>query len=116
MIHIKDIRKLKIILLCLCFILAALSFALGAFVTKSHNRLSSHISETLPQGVHFPMNINTADVEALCLLDGIGEKTAEKIIDYREENGNFKTKEDLKNVKGIGDKKLQEISPYICVE
>lgn len=43
------------------------------------------------------------------LLDGIGEKTAQKIIDYREAQGGFKTLEELKNVPGIGDKRFDQI-------
>lgn len=62
------------------------------------------------------VNINTASQSELESLPGIGEKTAEKIIDYREENGDFKTKEDLKNVSGIGDAKYSEIEDLITVE
>lgn len=62
------------------------------------------------------VNINTASQSELEGLPGIGEKTAEKIIDYREENGDFKTKEDLKNVSGIGDAKYSEIEDLITVE
>lgn len=117
MIAAQNLRKLKIILLWVCLILAVISFITGAFYSlKPHTRLHSVSDATLPHGVHIPININTADAEALCLLDGIGEKTAEKIINYREENGDFEKTEDLRNIKGIGDKKLEEISPYICVE
>lgn len=57
----------------------------------------------------FPVSINSGSREALMLLDGIGEKTADKIIDYRETQGSFKTLEELKNVPGIGDKKFEQI-------
>lgn len=51
-----------------------------------------------------PVNINTADAQAIAdQLNGIGLKKAEAIIEYRKEHGPFKTLEDLKNVKGIGD-------------
>lgn len=60
------------------------------------------------------VNINKADKEELMTLDGIGEKTAEKIIQYREEN-RFKNIEDIKNVSGIGDKKYERIKNDITI-
>ncbi len=60
------------------------------------------------------ININTADAEELDRLKGIGEKTAEAIIEYREETP-FKSIEDIMNVKGIGEKKFEEIKNDICV-
>lgn len=52
------------------------------------------------------VNINTADVERLSTLKGIGPALAQRIIDYREQNGAFKTIDEIKNVRGIGDKKF----------
>lgn len=60
------------------------------------------------------VNINIADKNTLMNLTGIGEKTAEKIIDYRKEN-KFKNIEDIKNVSGIGDKKYEKIKNNITV-
>lgn len=50
------------------------------------------------------------------LYKEFGESTAEKIITYRKENGNFKQIEDLKNVPGIGDAKFDEIKDKISVK
>lgn len=61
----------------------------------------------VPPGL--PVSINNGSLEALMLLDGIGEKTAQKIMDYRKAQGGFKTIEELKNVPGIGDKKFEQI-------
>lgn len=61
------------------------------------------------------VNINTATLEQLDTLPGVGEATANKIITYREEKGGFKSIEDLKNVKGIGDKKFEDMKGSICV-
>ena len=61
------------------------------------------------------ININTADAETLDKLPGIGEATANKIIDYRNDNGKFKSIEEIKNVKGIGESKYEEIKDWICV-
>ena len=62
------------------------------------------------------VNINTADKTALMSLPSIGEKTAQKIIDYRENVGKFNIKEDLKNVSGIGDKKYSQLEEFISVD
>ena len=50
------------------------------------------------------ININTATIEELDTLPGVGEATANKIVNHRSENGEFKTVEEIKNVNGIGDK------------
>ena len=62
------------------------------------------------------VNINTADKETLSSLPGIGPVIAERIIEYREKNESFKTKEDIMNIKGIGDKTFQKIKDFIVVE
>ena len=61
------------------------------------------------------ININTATLEELDKLPGVGEATANKIISHREENGQFKTIEDIKNVNGIGDKKFEKMKELMCV-
>lgn len=59
------------------------------------------------------ININTATQEQLDNLPGVGASTAQKIINYRKENGKFKKKEDLKNVSGIGDSKYNQLKDLI---
>ena len=59
------------------------------------------------------VNINTASKEELDTLPGIGESTANKIINYRKENGKFKTIEEIKEVSGIGDSKYEQIKNLI---
>jgi len=61
------------------------------------------------------VNINTASKKELTVLKGIGEKTAQKIIDYRKANGPFKTTDELKNVKGIGKKIYEGLKNQITV-
>ena len=53
------------------------------------------------------ININTASVDELTQLQKVGPKTAENIVAYRDANGPFKAVDDLKNVKGVGDKILE---------
>jgi len=62
------------------------------------------------------VNINTATVDQLASLNGIGEKYAAKIIEYREKHGLFKTPEDIMNVPGIGPKTFEQNKDRIVVE
>lgn len=61
------------------------------------------------------VNINTAEIDELTTLNGIGEKKAQAILTYREEQGLFGTLEDLKNIPGIGDKTFENLKPYITI-
>lgn len=62
------------------------------------------------------ININKATVEELQQLQGIGEATAQKIIEYRKQNGNFNNIEDIKNVPGIGEAKFEAIKENIKIK
>ena len=61
------------------------------------------------------ININTANVSELKQITGIGESTANKIIDYRQNVGKFKKIEDIKEVKGIGDSKFESLKNKITI-
>lgn len=61
------------------------------------------------------ININTATVGELDTLPGIGPSTAQKIVDYRDENGPFDSAEAVMNVSGIGEAKFDQIAPFITV-
>lgn len=64
-----------------------------------------------------PVNINTAPAEELAqMLDGVGDARAEAIVEFREENGEFLSVEDLKLVSGIGDVTIEQNRERIRVE
>ena len=61
------------------------------------------------------VDVNTASVEELQSLPGVGKSTAQKIFDYRQAHGPFQSADDLQNVGGIGPKKLEKMRPYVKV-
>lgn len=62
-----------------------------------------------------PVNLNTATLEQLETLDGVGPATAKKIIDYREQAGGFKSVDELDQVSGIGEKRLAALRDHVTV-
>ena len=70
---------------------------------------------SIPQGAG-KININTSGKDILSTLPGIGEKTAEKIVAFREENGPFSSIDQIMQVPGIGESKFNRIKDTICVE
>lgn len=62
------------------------------------------------------ININTADLSELDSLPGFGQVTAQKIIEYRQEHTKFNSIEELMNIKGIGEKKFNNVKDYIYVQ
>ena len=61
------------------------------------------------------VDLNTAGVDELTTLPGIGESLAKRIVDYRTEHGPFESPEALMEVSGIGEKKLEELRDYVTV-
>ena len=62
-----------------------------------------------------PLDLNRVSMEDLCLIPGIGESLAQEIIAYRERRRGFRSVEELKNVKGIGEKKYRVFNSYFSV-
>ncbi len=61
------------------------------------------------------VNINSATVEQLVEVPGVGESTASRIVEKRKELGGFKSIDDLLEVKGIGAKKLEKMKPFLTL-
>lgn len=80
--------------------------------TTTSTTIQSKTSTTAFCGV---LNLNTATKEELMLIDGIGEKTAEKIIAHRDAIGGFTSLEQLLDIEGIGEKKLAQWSRYLTL-
>ena len=62
------------------------------------------------------VELNTATAAELRTLPGVGERTAQRIIEYREEHGGFEKIEDLMNIRGIGEKTFLRLRPLIRVD
>jgi len=75
----------------------------------------SDIETTSSESSSGKININRADSAKLQEIPGVGPATAQKIIEYREQNGKFKSIEDIKNVSGIGSKTFESLKEYITV-
>lgn len=115
-----------------------LAFTVGFFLGRNQNHEIIQISACFPvqhhvptetataiseartntsqiqHAVEFPVDINTAGIEALTQLPGIGETLAQRIISYRDQHGPFERPEELMNVDGIGSGKLEAILDYIA--
>jgi competence protein ComEA len=63
--------------------------------------------------VTFPLDLNSARVEDLMELPGIGEKLAQRLVEYRRSHGGFRSVEDLRNVQGIGEKRMERLRPLV---
>jgi competence protein ComEA len=89
-----------------------LALVLAVFITPAFVLASPQGQE--PAAVQkTTINLNTATIDQLMTLPGIGQKTAERILEYRTKSGGFKKIEDLMNVKGIGEKSFLKLKPLV---
>ena len=85
-------------------------------LTEGNSEKGSSINTSVSNSKQGTININTATLEELQTIKGIGKKKAEAILQYRKEHGAFRTKEDLLQVKGIGKKALEAIESQVTFQ
>lgn len=85
------------------------------YITSAKDNSEQSENGAKSTGTNFKININTAKKEELTQITGIGDSTAKKIIEYRTQNGKFKSIEDIKNIPGIGDSKFNAMKEEITV-
>ncbi len=121
--YFKVASALAIVLACMCFVFSSFARA-GINVPSETQKAASALnkapapSETgnVAENVaEQKININKADKETLLKIKGLGPTKAQNIIDYRNKFGPFKKYEDLLKVKGIGEKTLELIKPFITL-
>ena len=114
--------------------LVFMAFTCGLYIGRSHTGTSISVSvrpamQTLPPEtteepplpseettvIAYPIDINLATKEQFMTLPGIGDVLAQRILDYRQENGPFSRPEDLMKVRGIGKKRMEEILELITI-
>lgn len=85
------------------------------FIERSERIPEADTNDVPPLTLLAPnsINVNTATKEELTLLPGIGDVYAERIILYREDHGPFTAPEELLQISGIGERRLEQIKPYI---
>ncbi len=113
---------ITIIFIALTAVFSLSSNGSGSAVTISVQRSEAPeeaVSQNPPSqenSIQAPVNINTATVKELCALPGIGEKLAERIIEYREKNGPFKSADEIMSVSGIGAETYRDIKNSITTD
>jgi competence protein ComEA len=104
------------ILLAVCLItVTGLAPGFAAPAEKKTAAGKATPSESSSESKGAAIDINSADVETLMELPGIGEGIAQRIVDYRKEHGPFENLDELLNVKGVGERMLQKIRVRLTV-
>jgi competence protein ComEA len=101
---IGKIRKTRALQGALCALFVAGATAGAAFAAESGPALDGVV------------NVNTASVEQLQILPGVGERRAEQIVEMRKERGGFKSVDELTDVKGIGDSMLERLRDHVTLD
>lgn len=116
----KLLRKLQIrwgegMLILALFALFCAHAAIAYFARPVWNETHAPVHDVPFESVDFRVDINRASAEELTQLSGIGEVLARRIVDYRDAHGAFTDAEQLKNVEGIGEAKLEALIPQIKI-
>ena len=95
---------------------AAVTISSGLSPNAEQSGSPAPMAQTPSASPELRVNINTAEAQELCLLPGIGETIAARIVDYRKAHGSFNNTDEIMNVSGIGAKTYEEIKSYITVD
>lgn len=106
-------RKISAVKIALCLAFTSLAIFIFSAVYAADKPSKAQEEK---KAVNVIVNINKASVDEIATLPGIGEKTAKLIIEYRDKNGSFKKIEDIRKVKGVGEKLFEKIKGNITVE
>ena len=123
--------KKHIIPILAAFLTAAVAFMSGHFFGRQMSQPAIQVSAVISDGptvvttlpkeqkeelqVSFPIDINSATLQELMALPGIGEVLAQRIIDHRSEHGPFENVEGIMEVNGISNKRYEDIKDLICI-
>ena len=110
-------REIYIILFLLIILILGLSF--GFYQNRASSIGVNVNSFSLDSNIPWQpkkININEADAKSIASLKGIGRALADRILDYRSKNGYFRSVEELKKVRGIGEKLFDRIKDRICID
>lgn len=88
---------------------------MSIYVPIRGEQIPSNLNNQSSQNETIEVNINTATKEQIQKIPGIGPSKADAIIKYRETNGDFKSVDDIKKIKGFGDKTLESLKEYIIL-
>lgn len=118
-------KKGQFILLSICTVCLCIVFGifLGRNIPNRYIQPSQHmkaVTETSGEAKtdksdEGPLDLNAATKMQLMELPGIGEVLAQRILDYKDAHGDFSSIEDLMNVEGIGEKKIEEMRPFVRI-
>ena len=110
----KSIVKLFVAAVAVAFLMVSVQPVIaGSEKTSTSQAIGDKVSSGMQSE---KINLNTANLKTLSSLKGIGPERAKSILDYRSKNGTFKSIEELKKVKGIGEKIYSKIAPLLTVK
>ena len=114
-----NLEKREIFIVSFLLIVLIIGLFSGLYQDKSPSvnvRVNSFIPDVDVQWQPKKINLNEADAKGLAALSGIGESLANRMLEYRSQNGYFKSIEELKKIKGIGEKLFDRIKDKVCID
>jgi len=119
----SDKRQTYIMIGIALLVVAGILLYIGLSSPRVYQQTEANVSpvgaaagETVQaSSVQFPLNLNTATVEELVQIEGLGEKRAYAIVEYREVLGSYTKVEQIKDIQGFGDALYNKVAPYLTV-